>query len=145
MPKPGAAIETTVAYEPYRRFYLAHQGEMELAIRPLRSTARKALSGASAALGQLATLDAALEMLLATRERQLLASLSLRLEKRFERLFMAHRQQRVEQAEDPAVWMRPGGWLAAFCKELQGVLLAELDLRLQPALGLIEAFSNRAE
>jgi hypothetical protein len=32
--------------------------------------------------------------------------------------------------------------LANFCRELQGVLLAELDLRLQPAVGLIEALSN---
>jgi hypothetical protein len=47
-----------------------------------------------------------------------------------------------EQPDDPALWMQPGGWLANFCRELQGVLLAELDLRLQPTVGLIEALSN---
>ena len=46
------------------------------------------------------------------------------------------------QTDDPAMWMRPGAWLANFRDELLEALLAELDVRLQPAMGLIEAFSN---
>lgn len=151
-PQPGtamAAIEANklaTAYEPYRRFYAAHQNEMESALRPLRAHLRKALAKASATLAQLAALDAALDKILGVRERQLLATVPLLLESRFGQLLATHRQRLADsgQADDPARWMQPGGWLADFCRDLQGVLLAELDVRLQPATGLIEAFSNEA-
>ena len=140
------ASEQTVDYEPYHRFYLAHQREMEANLRPLRATVRQALAQASPTLRQLATLDAALDDVLAAHERKWLATVPGLLEKRFGQLFKAHQQALAEtrQADDPAAWMQTGGWLAGFCRELQGVLLAELDLRLQPAMGLIEAFSNEA-
>ena len=38
--------------------------------------------------------------------------------------------------------MKQGAWLSRFCNELQTVLLAELDVRLQPTVGLIEALHN---
>ena len=40
---------------------------------------------------------------------------------------------------------RPGGGLDVFGKEMQEVLLAELEVRLQPVVGLIEAFSNEVK
>jgi len=159
MPKSGAgndakevneAKELVVAYEPYHRFYLAHQREMDASLRPLRAKLRAALAKASPALRQLAALDAALDQILSEREGKLLATVPVLLEKRFAQLLEAHRQTLLQkpvdtrQADDPAAWMLPGGWLAGFCKDLQGVLLAELDVRLQPAVGLIEAFSNEA-
>jgi hypothetical protein len=144
-PKPGMGIEVT-AYEPYRRFYVAHQGAMELRVRPLRTRVRQALSRASTALKQLAALDEALERILCVRERQLLSTVPLLLEKRFEQLLKAHTQPPVgtPQADAPALRRQPGEGLADFCKELQGVLLAELELRLQPTAGLIEALMNEA-
>ena len=155
-PKSGAAIEVDAGnagnelaadYEPYRRFYFAHQREMELSIRPLRANVRETLAQVSPALKQLAALDAALDKIVGVRERQLLSTVPVLLEKRFEQLLRAHRQTLAEaQCADSAdLWMQPGGWLAGFCRELQGVLLAELDVRLQPAEGLIEAFSNEAK
>jgi len=143
--KPGVDIKTAAAYDPFHRFYLAHQSEMEMNIRPLRARVRVALSAASATLAQLAALDAALDKILAVRERQLLSSVPLLLEKRFEQLRHTHRQRLADaqQTDDPGLWMQAGEWLACFCRELQGVLLAELDLRLQPTVGLIEAFSNK--
>ena len=146
-PKPGAdiaAIDLAVAYEPYRRFYQAHQGELEASVRPLRGKARQALARSGSQLGQLASLDAALDQVLGARERQLLATVPLLLEKRFAQLANAHRQRLAEQPDDPAWSMQPAGWLADFGNELKMVLLAELDLRLQPTLGLIEALSNEA-
>lgn len=148
-PKPGVAIEfneLAAAYEPYHRFHLAHQREMDLSIRPLRASVQEALSRASPALRQLAALDAALDKILGVRERQLLSTVPLLLERRFEQLFKAHQQTLADaqDADNPDLWMQPGGWLAGFCKELQGVLLAELDVRLQPIVGLIEAISNEA-
>lgn len=144
-PKPGSDIEIAAAYDPFHRFYLAHQSEMELSVRPMRVRVRLALSAASVTLGKLAGLDAALGKILEGRERQLLSTVPLLLEKRFEQLRHTHRQRLADtqQTDDPSLWMQPGEWLALFCRELQGVLLAELDLRLQPTVGLIEAFSNK--
>ncbi len=130
LPKPGASAEQTLAFEPYRRYYQAHQREMDLKIPPLRSRLREALAGTSPELAQLAALDAALDGILSTREGPLLASLPGLLEKRFKQL------QQLGAADHE---MKPTGWLAGYCKELQGVLLAELDLRLQPCVGLLEA------
>ena len=143
--QPGAAIEA-VAYEPYRRFYLAHQGEMEVAIRPWRSKARQALAQTGGKLRQLAALDGALDKILGARERQLLATVPALLERRFAQLASAHQRRLAEtgQADDPGLWMQPSGWLAEFCNELKMALLAELDLRLQPTVGIIEAISNEA-
>ena len=148
-PKPGAAIEGSeiaADYKPYHRFYVAHQRDMDLSIQPLRASVREALSRASPALKQLAALDAALDRILGVRERQLLSTVPQLLEKRFGQMFKAHRQTLVDtrHADNPDFCMQPGGWLAGFCKELQAVLLAELNVRLQPIEGLIEAFSNEA-
>ena len=142
----AADLDPAAAYAPYRRFYSAQQGEMDVAIRPWRNKARRALAQAGGKLGQLASLDGALDKILSARERQLLATVPALLERRFALLASAHRQRLAEtgQPDDPGLWMQPGGWLADFGKELAMVLLAELDLRLQPTVGLIEALSNEA-
>jgi hypothetical protein len=74
----------------------------------------------------------------------LLATLPKLLKKRFAHLRQQHQQTLADkqQADKPSQWMMPGAWLARFCNELQTVLLAELDLRLQPAVGLLEALQN---
>ena len=142
----AADLDPAAAYAPYRRFYSAQQGEMDVAIRPWRNKARRALAQAGGKLGQLASLDGALDKILSARERQLLATVPALLERRFALLAGAHRQRLAEtgQPDDPTRWGAPGGWLADFGKELTMVLLAELDLRLQPTVGLIEALSNEA-
>jgi hypothetical protein len=146
MAAAAADSDEAAAYELYRRYYSAQQGEMEVAIRPWRSKARQALAQAGGKLGQLAAIDGALDKILGARERQLLATVPALLEKRFTLLASAHRQRLAAagQPDDPARWGAPGGWLADFGKELVMVLLAELDLRLQPTVGLIEALSNEA-
>ena len=137
-PKPAATVQSAIAFEPYRRYYLAHQREMDLKIPPLRSRLREVLASASPPLAQLAALDAALDGILSAREGPLLASLPGLLETRFK-----HLQQRLGAAHDDLDYgLKPGGWLAGFCGELQSVLLAELDLRLQPCVGLLEAFHS---
>lgn len=145
-PKVGMPIEVAAAYEPYRRFYVAHQRDMEANIRPLREKLRQALAQAAPALKKLAALDAVLDKVLSAREGQLLLTVPLLFEKRFAQLLAAHRQRLAAggQEDKPETWMQAGGWLAGFCKELQALLLAELDVRLQPAAGLIEALSNEA-
>ena len=143
-PDPAAPMEIAADYEPYRRYYLAHQRAMEAAIGPLRARVRDALGRAVPALGKLAALDAAFDAILAAREGKALATVPALLEKRFEQLRAAHRQTLAAtgQADAPALWLQPGGWLAGFCRELQEALLAELDVRLQPVQGLMETLSN---
>jgi hypothetical protein len=153
-PQAGATIDIAAAYQPeyqpayqpFRRFHLAQQASMEASIRPLRSSVRQALARASAPLRQLAALDEALDNTLSVREHQLLATVPLLLERRFEQRLKAHQPPLgdTRQADSPAARPPPAEWLSDFCRELQGVLLAELDLRLQPTAGLIEALRNEA-
>lgn len=146
-PALALPIDLTATYLPYRRFYEAHQREMEVRVQPLRVTVRNALSTASSRLRQLADLDATLENILRDRERKLLAKVPLLLKKRFEHLHQEHHQLCVatQRADNPADWLQAGGWLTHFCSELQMLLLAEVALRLQPTLGLIEAFTGHNE
>lgn len=136
--------EEGAAYAQYHQHYLAHQRAMDLNVGPLRAQARQALLTASPSLRQLAALDAALEQALGAHERKLLASVPALLEKRFTHLRQMHRQTlaHTAQADNPALWMQAGGWLAVFCQDMQSVLRAELEVRLQPVVGLIEAFSK---
>lgn len=146
VPQPDVPQELVTAYSPFHRFFLALQKEMDAAVGSLRAKVRQTLAAASPELGQLAALDAALAQILGDRERRLLATVPVLLEKRFAQLLKAHQQAFAAsgQLDDAAAWMRPGAWLANFRDELRAVLLAELDLRLQPVMGLIETFGNEA-
>jgi hypothetical protein len=138
------ASDITVAFEPYRRYYVAQQRDMELKVPPLRSRVRDAMAQAAPAQRQLAALDAALDGILAEREAKLLGALPQLLKKRFGRLLKAQHLAQADAAPDhkPAPGQQSGAWLLRFGHEMQTVLLAELDLRLQPALGLIEALHH---
>jgi hypothetical protein len=139
-----APADPSPDYAPYRRRHLEHQRRMESRIGALRGQVREALAAATPRLAQLAALDAAMAQAFGEREQRLLAALPALLERRFERLLEAHRGalQGEGRADDPAAWRRPGGWLDAFERAWQQVLLAELELRLQPVAGMIEAFSR---
>ena len=137
-------VKVSIAFEPYRRYYGAHQREMDSSTRTLRAGVREVLMRVSMSLRNLAALDASLEKVLCEREGKLLSTVPLLLRKRFEHLLKVHQQtlNANRQADDPDTWMKPGGWLARFFHELQTVLIAELDVRLQPTVGLIEALQN---
>ena len=140
-PPPHAPLDSAADFAPWHRYYLAHQRSMSASIGPLRTTVRAAVSRHSPALKRLAVLDAVLDQALAAREGNLLATVPVLLGRRFEHLYRAHQAELAEaqMADDPERWMQAGGWLAQFCGEMQAVLLAELDLRLQPIAGLIAA------
>ena len=146
LPAPILALplHLATAYSPYHRFYNAHQRDMELSVRPLRTNVREALAKTSPALKRLADMDAVLETILHERERKLLGKVPLLLKKRFEHFFKAHQQRLIDsqQADHPAGWTQPGAWLALFHNDLQILLLAELELRLQPSQGLLESLNN---
>lgn len=141
---PAIKTSATVTYEPYRRFYLAHQQDIDGRTRHLRTNVRNALSHASPALSQLANLDATLDDILWERSRKLFSTIPTLLEKRFEHWRNTHSKTLgdSQHVDDPARWMLPDQWLGRYCSEMQSLLLAEVDIQLQPVLGLVEAFNN---
>ncbi len=143
-PMPGASVDEARAYTPYRRYHQAQQRELEMNVGSLRAKVREGVAKAAPKLEQLVALDAAFDGILSEREAKLLATLPTLLERRFNHLFKAHAQSLADsqQADQPDRWCQRGGWLAGFHNELQAVLLAELDLRLQPTVGLLEALHN---
>ncbi|MFG6414144.1 DUF3348 family protein [Roseateles sp. DC23W] len=107
---------------PFRLHHAQQQRAMAARVATLRDRLRPRLAEVSGELARLAQLDAVLERAMAGAERQALAGLPALLTKRAE----------THQAVDPRRWR------ARFWADLQRLLRAELDLRLQPVLGLIE-------
>jgi hypothetical protein len=144
LPALDEPLDDPKLYAPLRRYHLAHQRDMENSVRLVRAKVRDGVAASAPQLLQLVALDAAFEGILVEREARLLSTIPSLMEKRFNQLRKAYLQTLQTQPADdkPALWMKPGAWLARFCTELQTVLLAELDLRLQPAVGLLEALHN---
>ncbi len=144
LPARGTPLELAGSFEPFRRYYVAHQRDMDLKAKPLRARLREAAANATPALRQLAAMDAAMDGILVEREAQLLCKVPGLLEKRFKHLRSAHLHtlQALQQEDRLELWLQPGGWMARFCQEIQAVLLAEWDMRLLPALGLLEALHH---
>lgn len=110
----------------YRRRYLHRQQAIEMSIGALRGHLRSTLAAQSAPMAKLAAVDAVMEQVLGAQERRLLAGVPALLERHFEQLRLA----------------APAAWLDTFCQDLRGVLLAELDLRMQPLEGLLAALRS---
>lgn len=117
-------------FVPYAERHADLQRQMELAIPPLRAHVREEASRHSARMRQLAALDAAMEQVLAPRGQALLATLPALLKRRFGQL-------RASAAGD-----EDKDWLQAFDREWRQALLAELDIRLAPVAGLVEAAAD---
>jgi hypothetical protein len=164
MPAPvlDEPLDIKTAFEPYRRFVAAHQRQMESTVRSLRSRLRQQLSQRGSAGQQLAALDAAFENILAEREAVLLAKTSKLLEKRFVQALKLHLQDQAKAVQEALATEaaaaaskgvhrptsilspqpNPNPWLMPLRQTLRQALLAELDTRLQPALGLLEAITS---
>lgn len=143
---PSLDALAEAAFAPYHQRHQELQRQMEQLVSPLRDHVRQALGRASPRLRQLAALDAAFEPILAKREQALLPTTATLAGRRF-----AHwRQQRDDGAEDAAQdlaqvlarWRAPGGWLHAFAQEWRLALQAELEQRLEPVTGLVEALNQ---
>lgn len=115
---PAAEAE----FAPYRRHCIALQQAMEAGIGLLRTQARAALARQSPAMGRLAAIDAVMEDVLGPHEHKLLARMPTLLARHFERLGKAGHE--------------------TFRQDMQQLLLAELELRLQPVQGLLDALGK---
>lgn len=131
-------------FEPYRKFYMSRQRDLEVKVGLLRVDIRDSIAGLSPALAKLAKIDQALSESLAVTSGEAFAVIPKLLEKRFGLLFETLQSEFPENpgASDFNLWMKPGGWLSAFCTEMQELMLAELEVRLQPVVGMIDALPN---
>lgn len=140
----------------FRQRYLALQQSMDTAIGHLRSRLRDQVADRSVELAHLAAVDAVMERALGRRERRLLVAASTLLGSRFERLRLAAQADSpdtsIDTSSDPtadtpanppkpdaAALRAPDAWLETFRRDMRNLLLAELDVRLQPAEGLLAA------
>ncbi|PVX86597.1 DUF3348 domain-containing protein [Paraburkholderia unamae] len=155
----AAAAQAPADVEPdfadFRQRYLALQQAMETDIGALRIRLRAALAARTPALARLATVDAVMEQALGARERSLLAGVPALLGAHFARLRAAATAQaaqaagaaegaeRAEATAENAAPSAPHTWLPSFRKDMQSVLLAELEIRFQPVEGLLAALRTR--
>ena len=142
----GVPMDAPADYAVFRQRYLALQQSMETGIGTLRGRLRGMLAARTPAMARLAVVDAVMERALSERERNLLACVPGLLAGHFERLratgqeaqAAAGNAEPAEPCKDAAP-VTPGAWLDVFRKDMQSVLLAELDVRLQPVEGLLAA------
>lgn len=165
--KPSAAVaEAEADYSNFRQRYLSLQHTMETSVGNLRSRLRGMVAARNGEMTRLAVVDAIMDRALLPKERALLAVIPKLLQGHFNRLRDAEAaalaqadadaQARAADGENgehelgpeadvPAVLpaITPGAWLDVFRKDMRSVLLAELDVRLQPVEGLLAALRTR--
>ncbi|MFO1251811.1 MAG: DUF3348 family protein [Inhella sp.] len=137
-PKPAGALD---AVAPYRLHHSTQQRSLAIRVTGLRGQLRSQLSSTTPRLARLAALDAVFERALQAREEQALAGLPSMTAQRGISLRAADPNP---DPDDRHAWPAPG-WRGQLWSELQRVLQAELELRLQPVLGLIEALHDDEE
>lgn len=126
--------DTEPDYALFRQHYLSMQRAMLTATGRWRGRLRDLLAARSAQMSRLAELDALMEGVLSPREQALLAAVPGLLGEHYERSRLAAQQARIE-----APTTASDAWLDGFRRDMQGVLLAELDVRFLPLEGLLAA------
>jgi hypothetical protein len=134
--RPEMTLEEAMAPEPYAIFYVAQQRNIDYRIRDLHASTRSALADLSPKLARLAALDEVLADPLSTAVRRSFAAVPRLLRRRFDALLANYHSSEPEPSIARERWLQALGRLRT---EMQGLLLAEIDARLLPTLGLIEA------
>lgn len=135
-----AGAGEAVDYAVFRQRYLAMQRAMQAATGNLRGRLQEMLARKTAEMARLAAVDAAMERVLSPREQTLLARVPALLGEHFECLRQAGQKALADaQATKDTPATTPGAWLDVFRKDMQSVLLAELDVRFHPVEGLLAA------
>ncbi len=120
----GATFTELLA--PYLQHFGQQQRVIESRTATFRALVRARLTRASDGLARLAQLDDYIERAMAAPQLRAMAGLSALLESRAQKHYAADPRQ----------------WRARLCSDLQRLLRAELDHKLQAVLGLIEALSS---
>ncbi|MGE8641278.1 MAG: DUF3348 domain-containing protein [Achromobacter sp.] len=156
--KPAAVAEAEADYSNFRQRYQSLQHTMETSVGNLRSRLRGMVAAKNGEMTRLAVVDAIMDRALLPKERALLGVIPKLLGGHFDRLRLAEAaalgkasvdtqtedgvdaEAEGATAPEPApVPITPGAWLDVFRKDMRSVLLAELDVRLQPVEGLLAA------
>lgn len=135
----GGADEQATTAAPYLAFYASMQREIDFRIRQLQAETRRALTELSPRLAQLAALDAALGDPLSGHGKRFFPVVGELLGKRL-KVTLEHDRQSTADGQHKD--LESVGTLAQLRAEMQGLLLAEIETRLLPTLGLIEALDE---
>ena len=127
------------AVAPYLKFYQQQQGDIDSKIRGLHLRTRAAIAPLSSNLARICALDEALSDALTSHSRRCLAAISMLLGRRLEYLFDQYQRGLDDRKDSQQAWLET---LEQYRRETQGLLLAEIETRLLPALGLIEALNE---
>lgn len=146
--EPGHAqdgrTDEAMDYTFFHQRYLTIQRAMQAATGKLRGRLRDMLAQKSADMALLAEVDAVMELTLSPREQTLLSAVPRLLGQHFQRLQQAAQMPPADaHLPEGASTAPPGEWLGVFRKDMQAVLLAELDVRFQPIEGLLAALRTR--
>lgn len=123
--------------ESYIHALLAIQRKIAATTRHLRDKVRKAMRDQGPNLARLAEMDTVFDHTMAAYTGQCFAQIPKVLEQRFLALESTYKQASRPDSD-------PDTWLHHYCEEAQNLLLAELDVRLEPVVGLLEACHNEA-
>lgn len=132
----------SAAFSPYRKTYLATQGKLDIACHRLRLNTARAVARLSPDMNRIASLDNTLGNIFYHGQQQSFSRIPILLETHFGHLLSGQWKtlsRKNPEADDLAPWFAPGGWVILFCERMRDLLLAELELRLQPVLGLVES------
>ena len=127
----GVREEALRTFSPYQRYYTSQQIEMGVAIKAVREQLRKDMAGISLEMNRLASLDKVLEVNLETHVRKQFNTVTKGLELYFKTEIT---KQTGEFELDQ--------FLSPFYQKMRELLLAELDARMQPIFGLLEALNE---
>lgn len=135
-------------FEPYLTAWQTLQRRVIAASHQLRDKTRKVMKEHNPNLARLAELDVAFDRAMAGYTNQCFSHIPKVLEQQFQALSQAPSQAlsqtRFQAPSDlpHEAGIAPGDRLHRYCEDAQNLLLAELDVRLEPVLGLLEACHN---
>jgi hypothetical protein len=150
-------VDLSQFFEPYRKFYLSHQVDISAKTQGLRVHTRELMLLGSSSLAQLAELDKALDEVLSAGIKQSFQSIPKLLKQRFEYMFQVYlaseneptkaiQRARLNELDKIAEGFNPlegaDQRFTHFCTEMKELLLAELEVRLLPVLGLLAAVNE---
>ena len=118
-------------FSPYQRYYTSQQIEMGVAIKALRQQLRHQVSSISLEMHRLASLDEVLEANLEAHVRKQFNAVTKGLEIYF-KTEMTKQTGEIELDQ----------FLSPFYQKMRELLLAELEARMQPIFGLLEALNE---
>lgn len=144
LPAPAEEIPTDAASacEPYLKFYRSHTRDIDARVQNLQLQVRDSAASLSPALAQLVALDTVLGDTLTPHVRKCLARSTQLLQHYFTAQYAQLQPEDLYRAERSDRWH---AMLAKFYPVLQNLLLAEVETRISPVMGLLEAINEHSE